>query len=459
MNQVCALILAAGKGTRMKSQQAKVLHPLLGRPLIRFPVQACREAGVAPVVCVVGHQAKQVRDALPGADLAFALQAEQHGTGHAALCARESLQGFTGTALILCGDVPLLRAATLTRLTAHHAAAGAAVTVLSMRPAEPSGYGRLVRDATGALQGIVEQRDCTPEQLGIDEVNTGTYAVELPWLWEALARVGNANSQGEYYLTDVVAAAAAEGRAASLLLEDPEEVMGINSRTHLAEAAAVMRRRINRDWMEAGVTLEDPDSTWIGPGVVLEPDARVGPHCRLEGSTRVAAGARLDQGVVATDCAIGAGAHIKPYCVLAEAEVGPDTQVGPFAHLRPGAEMLAGSRVGNFVEMKKTTLGAGSKANHLTYLGDTVVGQGANIGAGTITCNYDGVNKHRTVIGDGAFIGSNASLVAPVTIGAEATVAAGSTVTQDVPDQALGVARGKQRNLDGWVARRPRKKK
>jgi len=328
-----------------------------------------------------------------------------------------------------------------------------------MRPPDPTGYGRLVRDPAGVLQAIVEQRDCTPEELLVDEVNTGTYAVELPWLWKALESVGNANSQGEYYLTDVVAAAAAEGRAGSLLLEDPDEVMGINSRAHLADAAQVLRRRINLTWMEAGVTLEDPATTWIEPGVELEPEVILGPNCRLEGTTRVAGGARLDQGVIVTDSDIGRDAHIKPYCVFDQATIGTGCEVGPFARLRPGATLLDKSRVGNFVEMKKSTLGQGSKANHFTYLGDTVVGQGANIGAGTIVCNYDGANKHRTTIGDGAFIGSNASLVAPVAIGNQATVAAGSTITQDVPDEALGVARGKQRNLDGWAARRPRKKK
>jgi bifunctional UDP-N-acetylglucosamine pyrophosphorylase/glucosamine-1-phosphate N-acetyltransferase len=266
--------------------------------------------------------------------------------------------------------------------------------------------------------------------------------------------VGHDNRQGEQYLTDIVEKAAGEGRARSLLLDDPEEVMGVNSRVHLAEASAVLRRRINIAWMEAGVTIEDPPSTWIEPGVSLEPDVVVGPACRLAGSTRVWVGARIDQGVVATDSEIGPGAHVKPYCVLTEAQVGRGAQVGPFAQLRPGAVLSDEARVGNFVEMKKSTLGPGSKANHLTYLGDTVVGAGANIGAGTITCNYDGVHKHRTEIGDGAFIGSNASLVAPVSVGAGATVGAGSTITSDVPEKALGVARGRQTNVENWGARK-----
>ncbi|MEW6488926.1 MAG: bifunctional UDP-N-acetylglucosamine diphosphorylase/glucosamine-1-phosphate N-acetyltransferase GlmU [Thermodesulfobacteriota bacterium] len=461
MNDVVAVVLAAGQGTRMRSSLAKVLHPLLGHPLLSFPLDACRGAGVGRIVAVVGHQADEVRRLLGAADVTFALQAEQKGTGHALLCAREALSpgeggsGFRGTALVLCGDVPLIRPETLRRLAQTHRQAGALVTVLSMEPPEPRGYGRLVRDAAGRLERIVEERDASPAQRAVREVNTGTYALELPWAWDALGQVGTANSQGEYYLTDVVAVAAHDGRAAAVLLEDPEEVMGINSRLHLAEAGAALRRRINRAWMEAGVTIEDPETAWIEPGVVLEPDVTLGPCVRLEGATRICSGVRIDQGSVVRDSEIGPGAHVKPYCVLSEARLGPGAQVGPFAHLRPGAVLADDARVGNFVEMKKSVLGRGSKANHLTYLGDATVGEGANIGAGTITCNYDGVHKHKTAIGDGAFIGSNTSLVAPVTVGAGATVAAGSTLTHDVPDGALGVARGKQRNVEGWNRRRP----
>ncbi len=450
MNDVVAIVLAAGKGTRMNSELAKVLHPLLGRPLLAYPLVACREAGVGRIVAVVGHQADRVREALAAPDLAFALQAEQRGTGHAVSVAREALDGFSGTALILCVDVPLLRPETLVLLADRHRASGDRVTVLSMEPADPTGYGRLVRDGDGRLRAIVEERDADGAQRAVREVNTGTYAVDVPWLWDAVAGLAADNSQGEYYLTDIVAAAAREGRAGSVLLEDPDEVMGINSRVHLAEAGAVLRDRINRAWMEAGVTLEDPSSTWIEPGVVLSPDVTVGPGVRLAGATRVAVGAWIETGCVVTDSEIGPGARIKPYSVVGEAKVGPGAQVGPFAHLRPGAVLEDDAKVGNFVEMKKAVLGRGSKASHLTYLGDAAVGPGANIGAGTITCNYDGVHKHATVIGEGAFIGSNTALVAPVTVGAGATVAAGSTITKHVPAGGLGVARAKQRNVDGW---------
>ncbi len=450
MNDVVAIVLAAGKGTRMNSELTKVLHPLLGRPLLAYPLVACREAGVGRIVAVVGHQADRVREALAAPDLAFALQAEQRGTGHAVSVAREALDGFSGTALILCGDVPLLRPETLVLLADRHRASGDRVTVLSMEPADPTGYGRLVRDGDGRLRAIVEERDADGAQRAVREVNTGTYAVDVPWLWDAVAGLAADNSQGEYYLTDIVAAAAREGRAGSVLLEDPDEVMGINSRVHLAEAGAVLRDRINRAWMEAGVTLEDPSSTWIEPGVALSPDVTVGPGVRLAGATRVAVGAWIETGCVVTDSEIGPGARIKPYSVVGEAKVGPGAQVGPFAHLRPGAVLEDDAKVGNFVEMKKAVLGRGSKASHLTYLGDAAVGPGANIGAGTITCNYDGVHKHATVIGEGAFIGSNTALVAPVTVGAGATVAAGSTITKHVPAGGLGVARAKQRNVDGW---------
>ena len=450
MEHTAALILAAGKGTRMRSVLAKVLHPLLGRPLLWYPLEACRQAGVERLVVVVGHQAEAVRRAAGAPDVAFALQAEQNGTGHAVLCAREALADYRGTALILCGDVPLIRPETLRRLVEAHRSAGALLTVLTMELPDPTGYGRIVRDGDGRLVRIVEEADASDEERSICEVNSGTYAVELPWLWAVLERLRPDNRQAEIYLTDAVEAAVKEDRALALQVADPAEVMGVNSRVHLARAAAVLRDRINHAWMEAGVTLEDPASTWIEPGVELEPDVTIGPGVRLAGRTQVASGARIDTGCVLTDTVVGPGCHLKPYCVATEARLEAGAQAGPFAHLRPGAVVGPEARVGNFVEMKKAVLGRGSKANHLTYLGDATVGEGVNIGAGTITCNYDGKNKHPTVIRDGAFIGSNTSLVAPVTVGAGATVGAGSTITKDVPDNALGVARGRQRNIPGW---------
>ncbi|MBI5440043.1 MAG: bifunctional UDP-N-acetylglucosamine diphosphorylase/glucosamine-1-phosphate N-acetyltransferase GlmU [Deltaproteobacteria bacterium] len=452
MQVVAAIVLAAGKGTRMRSRRAKVLHPLLGKPLLAYPLEACRRAGIGRIVTVIGPQAEEIASTFAGPDVSFAIQAEQRGTGDAVLSAREALEGFSGTALLLCGDVPLIRPETLTRLLDAHRGAGARVTVLSMVPPEPRGYGRLVREG-GRLLRIVEERDADAETRAIHEVNTGTYAVEAPWLWTALEGLTAANDQGEYYLTDIVETAAREGGAQSLLLDDPEEVMGVNSRAHLAEASAAARRRINRAWMEAGVTLEDPASTWIEPDVELAEDVVLAPSCRLTGKTRVGEGAQIGQGCVISDSEIGPEALVKPYCVVSGATVAAQAQIGPFAHLRPGAEIGPSAHVGNFVELKKSKLGRGSKANHLTYLGDATIGEGVNIGAGTITCNYDGVAKHRTIIGDGAFIGSNASLVAPVTVGPAATVAAGSTITQDVPPGSLGVGRQRQQNIEGWGAR------
>ena len=454
MERVAAVVLAAGKGTRMRSGLAKVLHPMLGRPLLAYPLDACRAAGVGPIVVVVGHQAGAVEEALAAPGVSFAFQPEQQGTSHAVLCAAGALEGFEGTALILCGDVPLIRPGTLRALADAHRRAGALLTVLTMEPEDSTGYGRVVRDGAGRPARIVEEADASPEERAVREVNTGTYAAELPWLFHALETVGSDNRQGEVYLTDALEAAAREGRAASVLLDDPDEVMGVNSRAHLARASAVLRERINLEWMEAGVTLEDPATTWIEPGVRIEADVTIGPGCRLAGGTRVCRGTRIDTGCVITDSEIGPGCLLKPYCVLTEARLEEGAQVGPFAHLRPGAVVGPEARVGNFVEMKKTVLGRGSKANHLTYLGDTTVGEGANIGAGTITCNYDGTHKHPTRIGNGAFIGSNSSLVAPVAVGDEATVAAGSTITKDVPDGALGVGRGKQRNVEGWARRK-----
>jgi bifunctional UDP-N-acetylglucosamine pyrophosphorylase/glucosamine-1-phosphate N-acetyltransferase len=458
MKETTAIVLAAGKGTRMRSRRAKILHPLLGRPLLAYPLDACREAGIHEIVVVAGHQADAVREAFQGQGVRFALQEEQLGTAHAVLCARPEVSRADGTAVILSGDVPLLRAGTLERLVADHERSGALVTVLTMVPGSPDGYGRIVRDEAGNVARIVEDRDADEAERAVREVNAGTYAVRLPWLWKALEEVGSDNSQGEYYLPDIVDLAAREGKAASVLLDDPDEVLGVNSREQLAEASALLRLRINRAWMEAGVTVEDPAGAWIEPGVELAPDVTVGAGCRLEGRTRVGAGSRIEQGSVLTDSVVGENVRIRPYCVLTDAEVGDEAQVGPFAHLRPRAKLGRGAKAGNFVELKNAVLGPGSKANHLSYLGDAEIGSGTNIGAGTITCNYDGEKKHRTTVGDRAFIGSNASLVAPVTVGDDAVIGAGSTITQDVEPGALGIGRARQRNLAGWRKKAPRGK-
>ncbi len=455
-DNVVAVILAAGKGTRMRSSLAKVLHPLLGRPLMAFPVDEAKKAGVENIVAVIGHQGDKVREAFAEGGLSFAVQSEQKGTGHAVLCSKGAADIGEGIALILCGDVPLLRSETIKSLLDTHRSSGKKVTVLSMKPASPKGYGRLISDGEGNLKRIVEERDATFDERKVDEVNTGTYAITIPWLWQALGSVGADNSQGEYYLTDIVALAAKENGAQSLLLADPVEAMGINDRGQLAFAAKCMRQRINAGKMEEGVTFEDPENTYVEPGVEIAAEVTLAPLVRLCGETKIGSGTIVGQGSVITDTIIGEDVLIRPYCVMTEAIVGNKAQVGPFAHLRPRANLHEGAKVGNFVEMKNSVLGEGSKASHLTYLGDAEIGKGANIGAGTITCNYDGVNKSKTIIGDNAFIGSNASLVAPVTIANGAVVGAGSTITKDVEEGSLGISRAKQRSIAGW--KRPQKK-
>jgi len=451
--QVAAVILAAGKGTRMKSAQPKVLHPLCGRPLVAWPLAAVRELGCQPAVLVVGHGAEAVRQATAGDGVRHVLQQPQLGTGHALLCAREALADFAGTVLLLAGDVPLLRAETLQRLAARHQQARAAATVLTMTPDNPFGYGRIVRDG-GRIARIVEQKDATPAEAALNEVNTGVYAFDAGFVFAALERVGTANAQGEYYLTDVVELAVRSGEVVETVqLDDPEEALGVNDRRQLADLAGRQRRRINDALMLAGVTLIDPAACYIDAGVEIGVDSVIHPGVHLRGATRLGQGVTVEPGAIVTDCAIGDGCIIKAGSVLEQAEVGAGSQVGPMAHLRPGTVLAGDNRIGNFVETKKAVIGRGSKASHLTYLGDCELGSGVNIGCGTITCNYDGVNKHRTVIGAGVFIGSDVQLVAPVTVGDGALVAAGTTVTADVPADALAISRTPQKNIDGWVPR------
>ena len=457
-----AVVLAAGLGTRMRSPLAKVLHPLLGRPMVGWVVHALRDAGAACVV-VVNHQAEAVMAALtggaPDAGYRFARQESPLGTGDA-LRSALALLPEDGPVLVTAGDTPLVTAAGFARLLAAHAEGnGRPVTVASFRVDDPTGYGRIVREAGGVR--IVEQSECTPAQAAIDEVNSGAYVFDARYLRAQLSTLVPHPPKGEYYLTDLVGegAAVCEGFAAS-------DFMGVNDRAALAEARAILRRRVNRAWALAGVDFEDLDGTQVDAEVVLAPDASVGLGAVLTGATRVSG--RVGPGCVVRDSVIDG--DIGPHCVVNETTVHagailhaqsvstgavlhPGAQAGPFARLRPGAVLEDGSHVGNFVEVKNTTLRAGAKANHLTYLGDAEVGAKANVGAGTITCNYDGFGKHRTVIGPRAFIGSNTALVAPVTIGEGALVGAGSTVTEDVPAEAVAIGRGKQVTRDGLAPR------
>ena len=453
--KLAAVVLAAGKGTRMKSEKAKVLHEAAGRPIGFFPVRAALALDASPVVVVVGHQAKEVEDELtrqfPGAPVRFALQAEQLGTGHAVLCAQEALKGFEGNVLILAGDVPLIRAETLQKLIA--AKQDADVALIFCRATKPQGYGRVLRKPDGTVARIVEEKDASDAERRIDEVNASIYLAGADFLFRALRSLGRGNAQSEYYLTDIVA----QGRAVAVEAEEAE-VSGVNDRAQLAQSAAQLRERRNTQLMQQGVTLIDPSVTYVDEGVEVGRDTVLEPLVSLRGKTRVGKGARIGQGCVIVDTEVEDGAQILPYCHLTESRIGPGATVGPFARLRPGAQLAEQAHVGNFVELKKSVLGKGSKANHLTYLGDTVVGEGCNIGAGTITCNYDGKSKHQTTIEDGAFIGSDTQLVAPVTVGKDAYVGTGTTVREDVPAGALAVSAGKQRNIEGWVAKKaPRK--
>jgi len=432
--EIAALLLAAGQGTRMKSALAKVLHPIAGRPMLHYPLAAAEALHPRRLIVVVGCDAEQVGAAVEGrAELV--LQSQQRGTGHAVLQTARTLEGFRGDVLILYGDTPLLRAETLERMLRHKAETGADLVLLSAKVEVP---GIVVRDAAGRVARIVEATDASPAELATPERNTGVYLLGAELLWKMLAQVGDQNRQGEVYLTSIVEIAVREGLAVeALLIPDGEEAIGVNQRAELARAAKVVRGRKLNQLMLAGVSIVDPSATWIDVDVEVGRDAVIEPGCVIQGASR-----------------IGERVHLKPGCMIESSEVGDDAVIGPNAHLRPGTRLGRFVRIGNFVEVKNSVLGEGVKADHLSYIGDADVGEGASFGCGSIVVNYDGVAKHRTRVGPRAFIGCNANLVAPLRIAEDAFVAAGSTVTKDVPALALAVAREKQKNIEGWVGRR-----
>lgn len=454
---LAALVLAAGKGTRMKSEQAKVLFPLLGRPLLFYVLDALGEVQVERTVLVIGHNADQVREAV-GPEARYAEQTVQKGTGHAVLTAMPELEGFEGQALILYGDMPLLTGAVLRELLEAHRASGDDLTILTAETDGLRDFGRIVRKAGGKVGAIVEARECTPEQYALREVNLGAYCANVDFLREFLPRIGTQNAQGEMYLTDLVVLAQEAGRpVGAVVTKDLEASLGVNSRADLATAAAVLNRRLLHRMMLDGVSVLDPASTWVEPGVQVGRDTELLPGTMLGGRTSIGAGCSIGPNTRIVDSDIADGAGIQ-YSVLVQAKVGEGATVGPFAYLRPGADIGAGAKVGDFVEIKNSVLEAGAKVPHLTYVGDAHVGARANLGCGTITCNYDGKTKHRTVIGERAFIGSNTSLVAPVTVGADAVTGAGAVVTKDVPPGALAVgvpARVIQRSAEVTPCRGP----
>ena len=456
-NELAAVILAAGKGTRMRSALPKVLHPLCGRPMLHYPLESARRAGFKRLNVVIGHGSDQVREAFVDQQIHWVEQTNQLGTGHALMCAADTLRGYSGPLLLLCGDVPLLKPETVQKLYDYHCQEAAAVTVLSARMADPYGYGRIIRDGEQIL-GIVEEKDADEDQRLVSEINSGTYLFDAAFVLSALQGLTKNNAQGEYYLTDVVAAAADAGKVTrALCVEDATEVMGINDRRQLAEAEVLMRWKINADLLYAGVSMVDPTTVYIDDGVELGNDTLIHPNVHLHGNTAIGSNCIIETGVVVTDSRIAAGVHLKAGSVIEGSDIGPDCSIGPMAHLRPGTQLAGRNKIGNYVETKKAVLGEGSQASHLTYIGDAEVGRNVNFGCGTITCNYDGVNKHKTTIEDDVFIGSDTQFIAPVHIGRNSLIAAGSTITKDVPADALALSRVEQIVIDGWRLRKQQK--
>jgi bifunctional UDP-N-acetylglucosamine pyrophosphorylase/glucosamine-1-phosphate N-acetyltransferase len=456
---VTVVVLAAGQGTRMRSRTIKLLHPVAGSPMVDRLLDAVEAIHPRRIVTVVGYQAEQVEEALADRDCSFVRQEQQLGTGHAVLqAAREIQSSRQSTLLVLNGDMPTLRPATLRNLLSQHRRSGAALTLLTAEVDDPGGYGRIVRDAQGRVSHIVEQADATRSERKIREINCGVYCARASRMLDALEQVQPDNSQGEYYITDAVRFLIERGeKVVALPHPDPEELLGVNTRAELARASAELYRRKAEELLDSGVTLLDPSRTWIEPRVRVGRDTVIYPDVILEGQTVLGRDCTVRSGTRISDCRIGDGVEIKDHSVLTSSRVGPGAAIGPFAHLRPGSQLGPATKVGNFVELKKTRLGQGSKASHLAYLGDATIGADCNIGAGTITCNYDGSHKHSTVLDSGVFIGSDTQLVAPVKVRKGAYVAAGTTVTDDVPAGALAIGRARQTNVKGWVARRKKK--
>ena len=451
MSELVAVILAAGKGTRMKSKLPKVLHKIGGKPMLQHVLDAADAAGAARKVVVVGHEAELV-EAMVGEQAQMALQAEQLGTGHAVMQTEAVLKDFCGTVMIICGDTPLLEAAELKKFYEGHVASQAAATVLTAFMDDPAGYGRIIRDADGNVLGIVEEKDAVLEQKAIKEINTGIYCVEAPLLFEVLATL-TCDAQGEYYLTDVLAKLNAMGKkVGGVATADSDMIMGINSRRQLAEAENIMRQRILNKLMDDGVTIMDPASTFIEKGVEIGQDTVIYPYTWLEGTTKIGEDCQIGPNVRLTNVRIGNTAELQ-FVYGHDCEVQDNVVIGPYVHLRPDTVIGDNVKIGNFVEVKNSHVGTGSKLPHLSYIGDSDIGSSVNIGCGCITVNYDGKKKHRTIIEDNAFVGCNSNMVAPVTIGAGAYIGAGSTITKDVPEDDLGIARAKQKNIEGWAAK------
>ncbi|PJK15636.1 bifunctional UDP-N-acetylglucosamine diphosphorylase/glucosamine-1-phosphate N-acetyltransferase GlmU [Chryseomicrobium excrementi] len=452
MTNLFAVVLAAGKGTRMKSSLYKVLHPVCGKPMVDHVVSNMEKLGATEIVSVVGHGAEMVKDTL-GERSTYVVQEEQLGTAHAVQQAEAVLDGREGTTVVICGDTPLITPETIQQLMTTHREAGAKATILTAIVDDPTGYGRILRGVDELVTGIVEQKDATPEQQKVQEINSGTYCFDNKALFEALKKVDNNNSQGEYYLTDVISILKEQGEAiAAFAAADADELLGVNDRVALSQAESYMRRRLAMHHMREGVTIIDPASTYIGADVVIGSDTVLLPGTMLEGSTVIGENSTIGPNTHLKNAHIGSHTTVHS-SVVTDSKIADHVAVGPFAHIRPGSDLGNHVKIGNFVEVKKATIDEGSKLSHLTYMGDAEIGKNVNIGCGTISVNYDGKNKFKTTIEDNAFIGCNSNLVAPVTVGKGAYVAAGTTVTKNVTEDSLAIGRVKQENKEGYAKR------
>ena len=447
-----AIVLAAGQGTRMKSKLYKVLHPILGQPMIRYVNDALKPTAIQSLVTIVGHGAEDVMAEI-GDESEFDVQEEQLGTAHAVLQAKELLKDKQGTTIVVCGDTPLITSETFENLFEYHETAQAKATILTTKVDDPTGYGRVLRDESLNVTRIVEHKDATDDEKLVDEINTGTYCFDNEALFAALERVGNDNAQGEYYLPDVIEILKAEGeKVAAFITEDQSETIGINDRVALANAEKVMKRRLNEFHLRNGVTIVDPDATYIGPHVTIEQDVTIEPGTMITGDTTIGSGTHIGLNSEIDYCEIGKDNVIRQ-SVLKNSKIGNETSIGPFTHIRPETSVGDLARIGNFVELKKSEIGEDTSVSHLSYIGDATLGKDINVGCGTVTVNYDGINKHQTIIEDGAFVGCNTNLIAPITIGEGALVAAGSTISNDVEKDALAIARARESSKAGYASK------
>ena len=453
----CALVLAAGQGKRIKSDLPKVLHKVCGKEMVKHVIDSIRKSGIDDVNVIVGKGAELVKERTSDRNVSYSLQEEQLGTGHAVKCAEDFLKDKKGVVAVFAGDTPLIKQSTIEKLFNEHIENKNAATVLTSMVEDPTGYGRIVRDSNNEVLKIVEHKDCNEEELKIKEMNTAIYCFDIELLVSSLSKINNNNNQGEYYLTDVIEILKSEGKKIGAVITEFEETIGVNSRVQLAEAEEILKNRINLIHMENGVTLIDPKTTYIGIDVEIGKDTIIYPNNILEGNTKIGSNCTLYQNSRIVDSVIGDEVDIQSSVILSS-NIGDNTTVGPFAYIRPETTIGKHARIGDFVEIKKSTIGDGTKVSHLTYIGDAEVGSECNFGCGTVVVNYDGKAKHKTIIGNHSFIGCNTNLVSPVKVEDNTYIAAGSTITSEVKEGELAIARAKQRNISGWVEKKGLKK-